>query len=780
MLVRLLTAICLLLAPQSTDLTVTVERYLKLRRLSGLAASPDGAQVVFTTWGADASAGDYRTVLHLWSERGTRAISADFAHAHAPHWSPDGTTLAFLSDGPPNSADRRQPRIWAIHPSSSRGPTQLGELPGEVLEYAWASNDTLYALVAGDTGSREFWKVDAAQGSSEYIWGGASEIRDMAVSPDGTAIVFSSEAAATADAHSSYDLWLLDLGSKRTRSITHRQGWELGAVWSPDGSTLVFRAPHDPARFYSQPDLFTVDVNGRGLRNLTGSFDRDVLDHLWPAGGELLFTAAVGSESYLFAWRDGAIELISGDRSNIGDFTTPVSGAPIYVVRESATEAAELWRLDGSDEQRLTGLNQFTGDWRLGEQEIIRWQAPDGLTLEGLLIYPADYEPGQSYPLLVDADGGPLDRVRDVLQQPSAYQLFAARGYAVLAVNYRGSIGYGEAFGSAPREDLAGGDFVDLTSGVDHVVGLGVADPDRVAIFGGGRTIYGAHLTTLAINRTHGFKAAVAIYDVPTDHSPGGARTDDIQAILARDYLQLFQTERQPFDSIEDARTPLLLFEGAVGSLISQPQRLFNALSELHRTVELAELPDNAMRRTPLDRRDAFFRQLRWFDKYLKFGGAELFEFYLVGERVPGPGGWQLRVDSAVPRSDYSGLRPEAGRYLEIALTLEPGEAALREETLQDFELDPAQAIALIGPDGATRAFAGTVTQLFGLETLVLGLPSPIKVTASGPGGAPSAITTRLAFEVPDADGEYRLSITGFVPIRIWVAGSDREPGGEN
>jgi hypothetical protein len=88
--------------------------------------------------------------------------------------------------------------------------------------------------------------------------------------------------------------------------------------------------------------------------------------------------------------------------------------------------------------------------------------------------------------------------------------------------------------------------------------------------------------------------------------------------------------------------------------------------------------------------------------------------------------------------------------------------------------LDPASAITLIGPDSIPRPFAGTVTQLFGRETLILGLPGPIRVMASGPGGAPAAITTRLAFEVPDMGGVYRLSITGFVPIRIWVADRDQ------
>lgn len=755
---------------------VTVERYLQLRRLSEVAVSPDGAQVAFIARGADSEADEYRSVLHLWSKRGTRVVSQNFVHAFAPRWAPDGTTLAFLSEGPTTPADPRQVQIWSLRPSSGLGPTQIGDLPGGVLEYVWAPNGVIFALIRNEAGGREFWQIDAAEGTGEYVWGGTSEIRDIAISPDGSAIAFSSSGTATSDAPSSYNLRLLDLDSKRTRELTNRPGSELGAVWSPDGTSIVFRAPHDPGTFYSQPDLFAVDVARRGLRNLTESFDRAVLDHAWPAAGDLLFTAAVGPESYLFAWRGGAVELVSGDGHSIGDFGTATSGTPIYAVRESATEATDLWRLDGSGEERLTRLNQLTRDWRLGDQEVIRWQAPDGLTVEGLLTYPANYEPGQRYPLLVDADGGPLDRVRNALQQPSAYQLFAAQGYAVLAVNYRGSMGYGEQFGSAPRDDLAGGDFVDLDSGIDHVIGLGVADPDRIAVFGGVRTAYGAHLAALSITRTRRFKAAVAIYDPPIRLFSGGQGSDAAQDIMAADYRRLLENERQALASIENVRTPLLLFEGEAGSLVSQPQRLYGALNQARRTVELAALPESAGRWTPGRQREFFFRQLRWFDKYLKFGGANLFDFYLVGEWVPGPGGWRLRVDSAAARSDYSGLQSSTGRYLEIALTLEPSEAALREGTLQDFELDPASAIILLGPDSIPRTFAGTATQLFGRETLVLGMPNPIKVMATGPSGAPTAVATRLAFEVPETEGEYRLLITGFVPIRIWVAESDQEP----
>lgn len=779
MLASVLTFVLLFAATQSSDLPLTIERYLELRSLSDIALSPDGARVAFTAWGADTEADEYRTALYVWSEHGTRAVGADFANAHAPRWSPDGARLAFLSAGRQATEGSERSRIWMLRPSSGTAAVQLGDLQGDVVEYAWGLDNTIYALTTSDAGGREFWKIDAADGTTEYIWGGGPGIRDMAISPDGQTIVFSSSGTASAEDYSSYDLRLLDLDSRRTRELTNRPGSEIAAVWSPDGRTIVFRAPQNPAQLTSQSDLFAVDVARGGLQNLTGSFDRSVQDHYWPVGGDLLFTAAVGTASHLFVLRaGGSVELISGGEQNVGDFEPTTSGTTIYALRESAEEATELWRLSSSGAHRLTNLNEVAHDWRLGDQEVIRWQAPDGLTIEGLLIYPAGYEPGHRYPLLVDADGGPLNRVRNVLHQPSAYQPFAAQGYAVLAVNYRGSDGYGEEFRSASRMDLAGGDFVDLSAGIDHVVDLGVADPGRIAIFGGARSVYGAHLATWSITQTRRFRAAVAIYDAPTARFAGGARVNPAQAAMASGYLEIAEAERQPLDSITKVRTPLLLFEGEARSLVSRPQRLFNALNELKQTVELASLPGDGLGWTPGDQTEFFFRQLRWFDKYLKFRGADLFDFYLAGEWVPGPGGWRLRVDSAAPRPDYSGLQPSSGRYLEVALTLEPSEAALREGTLQDFELDPASAIALIGPDSTARPFAGTVTQLFERETLVMGLPSPIRVMATGPAGAPTALATRLAFEVPEAAGEYRLRVTGFVPVRIWVAGGNQRQGG--
>ena len=157
---------------------------------------------------------------------------------------------------------------------------------------------------------------------------------------------------------------------------------------------------------------------------------------------------------------------------------------------------------------RLTELNSRTRRWKLGRQEVIRWTAADGLAVEGLLVYPADYEDGRRYPLLVNPHGVPSSRTRDVLHQFHGYQLFAAQGYAVLAPNFRGSTGYGESFGTANRQDLGGSDFTDLMGGVERAVELGIADSTRLGIYGDG---YGGYMTNWVISQTRRFKAAISM-----------------------------------------------------------------------------------------------------------------------------------------------------------------------------------------------------------------------------------------------------------------------------
>lgn len=777
-----MSAISLLLAlvavaQQASQLPISVERYVQIRRIVDVRPSPDGSRVAVNLVEAGPSRGAYRSTVYLWREGGVPLpITSDLTAARMPRWSPGGARVAFLA-----SADAEPPQIWWVHPEGGGRAERLSDLSNGVLEFGWASDSLMYLLTPAESGAgREIWRIRTDEGAAEYVWGADAGARELAINPDGRSIAFSTNGSGAVEDYHNYDLKLLDLEEVRIRELTSRAGSEVAPAWSADGQTIAFRAPQSPSSPFSQTDLFTIDLATGTLDNLTDSFDRSVLDHRWPASGDLLFSAAIGAHTHLFAMRkNGAVELVGGGQHNYGVFDASSDGTSLFTAREAADAADELWRIEDGGVSQLTRFNQDFQHWDRVRQEVIRWESPDGLSIEGLLIYPGGYREGRRYPLIVDPAGGPLARARDVLDQPAYYPLFASHGYAVLAVNPRGSIGYGEGFGTAPRQTPAGSDLTDILSGIDHVIQVGLADPKKLAVFGGGQSAYGAHLAAWIVGQTSRFSAAVALYNasLATDsHSGDAQRNPAAMAQLA--YLEVLERERSPLEAITRSPTPILLVERDPGTLISHPRQLYSARRQAGRATELWSLAaGQESAATPQQRVDLFIRLLRWFDKFLKFDGADLVDFYLVGEPVPGPGGWQLRVEHATARSDYSGIRPSTGRFLEIALKMEPSEAALRRGSLQDIEIDPTNAVALIGPDSLPRAFAGTVTELFGNETLIMGLPSTVRVSVDST-AAPTALRVRLAFEISDEAAEYRLRIIGFVPIRIWVAEGDR-PSGE-
>ncbi len=772
---QLSTMLAALPPPQVATTPVTVEEYVQIARLGQVRVAPGGGAVAFVAHQPDLGADVYRGALYLWEvDRGERPLAEGFDDVRNPRWSPDAEWLAFVGAGPRSATtDSVVPRIWLL-PRSGGPPIPTAQLPAAVIDFDWAPGGLIYALIGGGSGAaREVWRVRAAEGEGERVWRGDAGISQLAVSPDGAQIVYCTNGTGSHTNDLDYNLRLLDLESGRTRPLTSRRGSELAPLWSPDGATIVFLAPQDPAYPHSQTELFSVPATGGTPESLTASFDLAVIDARWPANSDLLFSAGVGAYTHLFAVRtSGAIERLSGGAKNIGAFDAAAAGSPIYAISESADEADELWSIEGSATRRLTGVNARARRWRLSRQELVRWTAPDGLSIEGLLIYPADYDTGRRYPLLVSPAGGPWRRVRNVLDQPGNYQLFAARGYAVLAANVRGGSGYGATFATARRTDLAGGDLVDLLAGADHVIGMGVADSARIAIFGGGDSEYAAHLTSWALTQTSRFHAAVVVSG--TGYGPASVAevATESHARLEAAYLAALQEERPLVDASRAVLTPLLIIEGASPPLVSHPRLLYGALRDRGRTVALVEVPGRAVGGTgPQTRTELFFRQLRWFDKYLKFGGADLFDFYLIGEAVPGPGGWQLRVTRAQPRGPYPAVEPGEGRYLEVVIEFEPDESAARAGTLESLELDLAD-LSLLTPDGASRSFAGTVTEIFGRETLILGNPGPITVSPPESGRAPS-LTFHLAFGIPPGPGEYRLLHEGFGPVRIWVP---REP----
>ena len=121
--------------------------------------------------------------------------------------------------------------------------------------------------------------------------------------------------------------------------------------------------------------------------------------------------------------------------------------------------------------------------YETARQEVVYWKGASGWDIDGMLIYPLDYNEGVRYPLILDVHGGPHGAYYNTYSAEA--QRWAARGYAVLWANPRGSSGHTFEYGKGVYNDWGGNDFIDLMNGVDHVIGTGIADPERLGIMGG-------------------------------------------------------------------------------------------------------------------------------------------------------------------------------------------------------------------------------------------------------------------------------------------------------
>lgn len=250
----------------------------------------------------------------------------------------------------------------------------------------------------------------------------------------------------------------------------------------------------------------------------------------------------------------------------------------------------------------------------------------DGLEIEGLLTYPVGYQTGKRYPLVLSIHGGPAGVwLQAFIGTPSIcgpFAALAARGYAVLRCNVRGSSGYGRAFRRANYQDWGGMDFQDLMTGVDHVIHMGVADPDRLGVMGWS---YGGLLTASAITQTRRFSAAVVGAGITNLISNAG--TADIPSNIPEHFggepgkMLEPLCAHSPVLHVKGVNTPTLILHGERDERvpISQGYELYNALKRQGCTVKTVVYPRTPhIPQEPRLNQDVLIRSIQWFDRFVR------------------------------------------------------------------------------------------------------------------------------------------------------------------
>jgi len=646
----------------------TPEAMLAVKQVGAVQVSPDGKRVAYVVRRAvmEDEKSEFVAQVHVADADGGRAyqLTQGDISSDAPQWSPDGERIAFVT--------KRSGKIqvWMIRVGGGEA-WQLTDAKGGVVSFRWSPDGKDIAYVATDPTTEEREKKakqkDDARVVDEQIkrdrlyvinvesLGGKRDGRRITEgdfhihgeagpgfdwSPDGKAIVFAHTPTSRADDWTKGDISIVEVGSGKVRTLVHTGRAELSPFYSPDGRRIAYVASDDPPTWAFDSPVYVVPAEGGTPRKLSDSFDHRPELLGWSADGQrLFFRENRGTTTRLYVLPlDGEPEAHGFDDGVVSEASLNPTRTAIGFSYQTANRAAEAYFLpfDHRAPVKVSGVNGDLPEHPLGRTEAIRWNFEGGKEIEGLLTYPVGYEPGKRYPLLLVIHGGPAGVfTRTFIASPavstsggrhstSTYPVaaFAASGYAVLRCNVRGSSGYGKDFRHANLKDWGGGDYRDLMAGVDHLVGKGIADPDRLGVMGWS---YGGYMTAWVIGHTRRFKAASVGAGVTDLVSFPG--TADIASFLPSyfggepwDRPDAYR-EHSPIAHLKGASTPTLIQHGEDDERvpIGQGYELYNALKRQDCSTTMVVYPrtHHAIQEPKL-LRDAMRRNLDWFDRHVR------------------------------------------------------------------------------------------------------------------------------------------------------------------
>lgn len=635
---------------------LAVDDLLGLRSVSGAAVSPDGERVAFVV--SAALTGPYAEPAgsRIWvvSARGgdARQLTSGPHRDTAPAWSPDGRSLAFLSD-------RAEQGINQLYVLSLRGG-EARPLPApptkSISSFAWSPDGQRLGFLArervtsavpeggpnrapivvdGERHPEQLFTVELDGAPAELAYAGPEAIWEFAWSPAGNGIALvTSDEQSPASWYFNRVAWL-ELASG-TLSVLHvpPPGRQVARPRpAPDGRAVAFVSCSWSDPGMSGGDLWVVPSGGGAAENLTPGAPYSVNSAAWLDARELLVEAYDEGGT-----RVGRVTTAGEAPRTIdrGDYTVGFSAlstardGAFARVRETAREPGDVWLArpvaDGLDWRRLTDLHGSAAPFPPAARTI-RWKSSDGLDVAGLLSLPtAGTAP---YPFVVMVHGGPTGMASHRLHARglgAVAPLLLARGVAVLWPDYRGSNGRGVAYAEANHGDLGGGDWRDIEAGVDDLVARGIADGDRLGIAGWS---YGGFMTMWAVTQTSRFKAAIAGAGIANWFSMHGTTSLHSweRIFLGPDPYDTngIYATRSPLFQAGKVTTPLLLLHGDADRDVppGQSDEFYRALRDHGREVEFTRYPGAPHGpHEPAQLRDIMERSLAWFTRHLALDAA--------------------------------------------------------------------------------------------------------------------------------------------------------------
>src|SRR4051812_7638135 len=639
--------------------------------------SPDGKWVAYVVSRAikDGDKNDTDVWMASWDGSQELQVTSSPDGESQPRWSPDNKYLSFIS----SRQGAKGGQLWLMNRAGGEA-IKVSEVKPGISSYAWSPDARRIVFVVSEPDPRDpkdydkdsqadkkktpppividryhfkqdvegylrgakdhLYLFDVATKKAEALTTGALYEEDDPVwSPDGTQIAFvSKRGTGDLDRNDNTDVWVIEARpGVQPRQVTTSPVADEGPLsWSPDGKQIAYLTGEDlKYSAYAQNKLAVIPVAGGQPRLLADSLDRPIRQPQWSKDGASISFVVVDDRSQyparIAVSGAGAskVERLITGKNVIGNLSAGGSDGAFAVLAATDTELPEVAALEpaaGSGQGRLRRLSHQNDEWLskvlLGTTEEFTSTSKDGTEVHGLIVKPATYQAGQKYPTLLRIHGGPSGQDEHAFSFER--EIFAANGYVVVAVNYRGSNGRGAVYQKAIFADWGNKEVVDLLGAMDYVQKIGLADPDRLGI---GGWSYGGILTDYTIATDNRFKAATS----------GAGSALQLSMYGVDEYITQYENEigppwksqdlwikiSYPFFHADRIKTPTLFLGGdkdfnvpLVGG-----EQMYQALKSLGVDTQLVIYPAQFHGITiPTYKIDRFQRYLDWYDKYLKPG----------------------------------------------------------------------------------------------------------------------------------------------------------------
>ena len=652
---------------------VTPEDYFAFEFASDPNLSPDGKLVAYVVTKIDRAQNRRNSAIWMAATDGSRApwqFTTSPQSSNSPRWSPDGKSIAFLSSRPAETAPAagaaasEPPRNQVYLLSMNGGEAKrITNLKNGISLFRWSPDGSRLVAVSrigpsdsrtsdpkdrsdvrhykntsykfNDTGwfddrRTHLWVVDVKSGNAKQITEGNDwNDSDPQWSPDGQSLAFvSNRTGKEYDENRNSDVWVInaDSGGNLTKISDHDEA-DNQPRWSPDGKWIAFSGElHDR----DHPKIWLAPATGGAASTLAANGLDLIPGQLeWSDDGKsIYFETGVKGENHLFRVdlpTKSVAQVTTGARAvrNV-DFNF-ASRKMVYLANDfKHLDDLYVADLNGKNERKLTNLNEAL--WKqleFADVERFTYKSADSWDIDGFFVKPIGWQEGKKYPLVLSIHGGPAGQYG--VDWYHEFQVYAAKGYAVLFTNPRGSTGYGQNFERGMVGEWGGKDYLDIMNGLDAALKkYPWIDQDHMGVTGGS---YGGFMTNWIVGHTNRFKAAVTLRSLSNFISDDGTRDGAYghSPDFGGDIFQKMDLywDRSPLKYASRVKTPTLILhsDNDYRVPIEQGEQWFRALKHFGVNAEIVFFPreNHNLTRTgePKHLVESLNWQLYWFDRFL-------------------------------------------------------------------------------------------------------------------------------------------------------------------